>query len=225
MFASAHAYTRPLRKIEIPSTFPVNNRRVFSLRSGNMSAKTQATDASKVMRAVVDIASYKCNDHHFDHRNQKGVIHTYNKKITAMVMQALKDAGMGDRSIALQGSGKAREEVLNIFKKSTRPMILVSPSAMLGLSLNDDLGRWQCIVKTPYPFLGDKSVVHRKDTIDGWYEWQTAKDLIQMFGRIVRSQDDWGMTYILDEAFAGFYERNVRLFPGYIRSAIWQKQS
>jgi Rad3-related DNA helicase len=116
-----------------------------------------------------------------------------------------------------------REQAMEIFTKTTQPLILVSPSAMLGLSLNDDLARWQAIVKVPYPYLGDQSITHRKDTIPGWYDWQTAKDLIQTFGRIVRSENDWGSTYILDDAFTGFYSRNSDLFPPFIREAIWQK--
>ena len=118
----------------------------------------------------------------FCHANQKGIIHTYNNKVTDMVAAALDKAGMARRRIILRGGGRVREEAMTLFRKSSDPLILISPSAMLGLSLDDDLGRWQAIVKLPYPYLGDPSVEHRKDNIPDWYEWQTAKDLIQTFG-------------------------------------------
>jgi Rad3-related DNA helicase len=224
MFKSAHGYTRPLVKIEAPSGFPVANRMVYSMRAGNMSMRTQAQDAPKVMQALIEVAkSSQPQNTRFDHVNHKGIVHTYNNKITDMVMDAFQAAGMAWRVQILRGSGKKREEILQTFRKSSQPLILVSPSAMLGLSLNDDLGRWQAIVKVPYAYLGDPSVVHRKDQIDGWYEWQTAKDLIQTFGRIVRSETDWGQTYVLDDAFSRFYAQNWHLFPRYIQEAIWQK--
>ena len=224
MFQRTHNYDRPIVKIETPSTFPVENRRVYALCSGNMSAKTQVTDAPKVMDALVAIAKYNNPERpQFCHANQKGIIHTYNNKVTDMVAAALDKAGMARRRIILRGGGRVREEAMTLFRKSSDPLILISPSAMLGLSLDDDLGRWQAIVKLPYPYLGDPSVEHRKDNIPDWYEWQTAKDLIQTFGRIVRSNTDWGMTYVLDAAFSRFYGTNAYLFPKYIREAIWEK--
>jgi hypothetical protein len=224
MFKAAHGYTRPMIKVNGTSTFPVANRMIYSMRAGNMSAKSQVQDAPAVMKALVTIAtSSQPLKPKFDHVNQKGIIHTYNNKITEMVMQALQAAGLGNRAIPLKGGGKSREIALDTFRRAKQPLILVSPSAMLGLSLNDDLGRWQAIVKVPYAFLGDPSIVHRKDNINGWYEWQTAKDLIQTFGRIVRSETDWGQTYVLDDAFSRFYAQNWHLFPTYIQEAIWQK--
>jgi len=224
MFKSAHGYTRPLVKIEAPSGFPVANRMIYSMRAGNMSSRTQAQDAPKVMQALIEVAkSSQPANNRFDHVNHKGIVHTYNNKVTEMVIDAFAAAGMGWRVLPLRGSGKKREETLQAFRKSSQPMILVSPSAMLGLSLDDDLGRWQAIVKVPYAFLGDPSVVHRKDRIAGWYEWHTAKDLIQTLGRIVRSETDWGQTYVLDDAFSRFYAQNWQLFPRYIQEAIWQK--
>lgn len=224
MFKAAHGFKRPLVKIEAPSGFPVANRMIYSMRAGNMSLKSQTQDAPKVMEAVLAIATSKQpNNIRFDHINQKGIIHTYNNKITDMVVQMLNANGLARRVVPLRGGGKFRQEAMERFKKSQEPMILVSPSAMLGLSLNDDLGRWQAIVKVPYAYLGDQSVAYRKDNIPGWYDWQTAKDLIQTFGRIVRSDTDWGTTYILDDAFSWFYTKNWPLFPRYIQEAIWQK--
>ncbi len=226
MFTRTHSLLKetPIIKVSAPSGFPMANRMVYSLGAGNMSNKTIVNDSPAVMRMLVDLATQRQADNpKFDHLNQKGIIHTYNNKITDMVLEAFRSAGLGHRVIPLKGSGKMREQAMEIFTKANQPLILVSPSAMLGLSLNDDLARWQAIVKVPYAFLGDQSIIHRKDTIPGWYEWQTAKDLIQTFGRIVRSDTDWGSTYILDDAFTGFYSRNRDLFPPFIREAIWQK--
>lgn len=221
MFKATHGMNHPLVKVEMPSGFPIENRPIYVVPAGNMSKRTQEQDAPAVMEKMAMIAKGDVPQHpRLCHGKQKGVVHTYNNKITGMVEKAFRKAGMQNRVILLQGGGRTRAMNLDLFFKTDRPMILVSPSAMLGLDLKEDKGRWQIIIKVPYANLGDPSVDHRKNAIFGWYEWQTAKDLIQTFGRIVRSETDWGHTYILDDAFRGFYERNIELFPKYIRDAV-----
>jgi Rad3-related DNA helicase len=221
MFKASHGYTRPIARITAPSTFPVDNRLVYSVPAGNMSAKTQETDFPKLVKSMLEIVNMSsAKDEKMNHVAQKGIIHTYNNKLTDRVVQVLSSNGMFSHVFDLRGSGHKREEVMKKFRNVKGRAILVSPSAMLGLSLNDDLARWQIIVKMPYPFLGDPSISYRKEHIQGWYEWQTAKDLMQTFGRIVRSKDDWGSTYILDESFQWFYRKNSHLFPDFIKKSI-----
>jgi Rad3-related DNA helicase len=154
-----------------------------------------------------------------NHAKQNGVIHTYNNKIMSAVVEKLYRSGLGDRVIELSGGGNQREAALQMFKEGSGK-ILVSPSAMLGLSFIDDIARYQIIAKVPYPSLADPSVKYRMENIEGWYEWQVAKDLIQTFGRVCRSLTDWGTTYILDSKFQDFYKANRRLFPDYVQKAI-----
>ena len=220
MFKSTHGMQAPLVKVEIPTGFPVENRPVYVASAGNMSKRTQDAEAPDVMKKMLKVAGCHLPNSRFSHADQKGIIHTYNNKITDMVAEALRKAGMGNRMSILRGGGRQRELAMELFRQTNEPMILVSPSAMLGLDLKEDLGRWQIIVKVPYANLGEPSVGYRKDAINGWYEWQTAKDMIQTFGRIVRSDTDWGYTYILDDAFRRFYQGNQDLFPGYIQKAI-----
>jgi ATP-dependent DNA helicase DinG len=177
----------------------------------------------KVTQAIVKIAKNK-NDgrgHWYEHAEQKGVVHTYTNKVTKLVVQALEEAGLKKRIVTLSGTGPQRLETFNHFKESKDPLILVSPSAMLGISLDDDLARWQVIAKMPYANLGDPAVAHRKDHIEGWYSWQTSKNIIQACGRIIRSQEDWGITYILDSCFHNHWQWNSGQFPLYIQQALY----
>ena len=86
-------------------------------------------------------------------------------------------------------------------------------------AINDwEVVRW--LSKVPYPYLGDKLVRKKMNKWDWWYPLQTAKSVVEAVGRSVRSHDDFAVTYILDDDWHRFYERNVRFFPMGFRNAI-----
>jgi Rad3-related DNA helicase len=118
-----------------------------------------------------------------------------------------------------------RERVVDLFLADPNDnSVLVSPSMTDGLSLDDDLARFQIVCKIPFPFLGDPQIAAKKDRNQLWYDLETAKTLVQSFGRAVRSDDDHAVTYILDQDFERFYARvKDRMFPSYIQEAIaWE---
>ena len=223
LFQDTHRIQRTIDYVEVGTPFPPRNRPIFPIPIGNLSRRKFDTNIGKVTQAIVKIAKNK-NDsrgHWYEHAEQKGVIHTYTNKVTKLVVQALEEAGLRKRIVTLSGTGPQRLETFNHFKSSKEPLILVSPSAMLGISLDDDLARWQIIAKMPYANLGDPAVEHRKEHIKGWYSWQTSKNIIQACGRIIRSQEDWGITYILDSCFHNHWQWNSGQFPLYIQQALY----
>jgi Rad3-related DNA helicase len=219
-FVNTHALKRPLQKVTIPSPFPVAHRPVVYSPAGNLGSRTIDKDLPKVLDGIYKIVTSSNNSHFLDHRNQRGIVHTFTNRICDEVYRYLRNRGESHRLFVLKGGGRQREQAMEDFLACPNG-ILISPSAMLGLSMIDDKARYQIIAKVPYAFLGDKSVKHRMDNIPEWYQWQTAKDLIQTFGRVVRSMDDWGYTYILDGAFHYFYHQNKHMFPDYVKEAIY----
>jgi Rad3-related DNA helicase len=63
------------------------------------------------------------------------------------------------------------------------------------------LSRFQIIAKVPFPNLGDKYISVKKDLLPKWYAYQTAKTIVQSYGRSVRNENDYAVTYILDSDF------------------------
>ena len=53
-----------------------------------------------------------------------------------------------------------------------------------------------------------------------WYDLQTAQRLVQTYGRSVRSETDYAITYVLDSNFTRFLREHKDLFPKYILEAI-----
>ena len=103
---------------------------------------------------------------------------------------------------------------------SPEPTVLVSPSMMNGVDLKDDLSRFQIIMKIPYPNIKSKKIKKRQKDNKEWYQWKTVVDLIQSYGRSVRSAEDWAETYILDESLSNIMKFNYKYLPRYFTDAI-----
>ena len=68
----------------------------------------------------------------------------------------------------------------------------------MGLDLKGDLGKWQLVIKLPYPSLGNKRIKKLSDEDIGWYRMRMLVALVQACGRCTRSVEDESITYILD---------------------------
>jgi Rad3-related DNA helicase len=89
-----------------------------------------------------------------------------------------------------------------------------------GVDLKDDLSRFQIIIKIPFPYLGSEKIKMRQKTNKDWYSWKTIVDLIQMYGRSIRSHEDYAETYILDSSFSDVLRYNSKLIPTWFSDAI-----
>ena len=83
-------------------------------------------------------------------------------------------------------------------------MVLISPSMNEGVDLPGDLCRFQIIYKLPYPDLADKQIRLRANADEDWYNYKTALSLIQTYGRGMRFDDDYCMTYLIDSRIRDF---------------------
>ena len=84
-----------------------------------------------------------------------------------------------------------------------------------GVDLKDDLARFQIIVKAPFLPMGDPWIALHKERSDRWYKAQTIIELMQMAGRVVRSKQDYGVTYVIDRNAWNLLEQNRKLLPSW----------
>jgi len=89
-----------------------------------------------------------------------------------------------------------------------------------GIDLKDDLSRFQIILKVPYPNISSEKIKARQRTNKEWYNWKTCVDLIQAYGRSIRSEDDYAETYVLDESFTNIMVYNSKYLPRWFTDAI-----
>jgi Rad3-related DNA helicase len=97
--------------------------------------------------------------------------------------------------------------------------VLLSPSLREGVDLPDDFLRFQILTKMPYGDLGDPWTAARRERDPRWYAIETAKALVQTYGRSCRHRDDFGTTYVLDAQFARFLQHYRPLLPEWFLDA------
>jgi Rad3-related DNA helicase len=98
--------------------------------------------------------------------------------------------------------------------------VLVGSGMYEGLDLAGDAGRWQIITKVPYPSLGDPVIRYLAEEDPEFYAWETIKLIVQAAGRICRTLDDFGETFIVDSSFERLYSSYQELFPKYFRDSL-----
>jgi ATP-dependent DNA helicase DinG len=57
-----------------------------------------------------------------------------------------------------------------------------------------------------------------------WYSWRTILDMIQSYGRSIRSKEDYADTIILDSCFSDVIAMNSKIIPKYFLDAIKKKK-
>jgi len=197
--------------LELPSTFSVKNRQVYVRPAGDLAYKTFEVEAPKVIKAIGGIINA--------HPNEKGLIHAVSYRLCNMIMNINGDVGR--RLITHQSAD--REQVLEEFKASDRPMVLVSPSMERGISLDDDMARWIIFAKAPFLSLADKLVkkrVYGSNIGALWYKSICCQTITQGTGRAVRHKEDYAVSYLLDKQIFNLIANNRSLFPLYWLESI-----
>lgn len=189
--------------IEVPSIFPVGANPVNLCNIGDMSYKTINQALPRIISAITRILSH--------HANHKGVIHTGNYKVAEAIMST-----RNSRLITHNSFNK--QEQIERFMSSTKPLVFVSPSSTRGMDLPDDLCRFTITAKAPFQSLTDRYIsgrMHSKPIGQQWYISSCAQEIEQGVGRGMRSQSDWCENYILDIAACRMITSNPQLFGQY----------
>lgn len=196
----------------IPSCFPKEHRQIIPLSVADLSLKSANAESLELtMRMINDLLD--------KYKNEKGIIHAVSYAIARYILEHSRHQS---RLISHSDAG-TRAEALRRLIDSDAPLVLVSPSFGRGIDLFGDRARFQIICKIPFPDLGDKQTAKRRWSGKGgerWYLLETVRAIVQMAGRIVRSADDYGTTYILDSRFERFFRQMHRDFPPWFAEAI-----
>jgi len=142
-----------------------------------------------------------------NHPGQRGIIHTASWFHAEDLAKRLS-VHFPNRIFLPRGVD--RVEAVAEFVNRGPDTVAISPSWSHGLDLHDDLARFSIIAKVPFPNLGDPIVATKLKRLGrAWYDWRAAISIVQAAGRIVRHEQDWGITYIVD----GHWPRVKRFAP------------
>ena len=97
--------------------------------------------------------------------------------------------------------------------------MLVSPSLREGVDLPDDFLRFQVLTKLPFPDLGDPWTAARRSRDPRWYAVETAKALLQAYGRSCRHAERPRRDLRARRAVRRFLQRYRVLLPDWFLDA------
>jgi len=195
--------------LQMPSPFPKENRPVYFEPCANVINKQMDVALPMLAKALQGILDKYPND--------RVLVHT----VSYMVRDYLIKKIASPRFVTHGTMDRA--SVLENFKKSTKPLVLISPSMDRGVDLPEQECRAVVICKMPYPNLGDAQVnrrIHASTDGNKWYAHKTISSVIQMSGRAVRSETDQAVTYILDQQFERLFNENRGMFPQWWKESL-----
>lgn len=203
--------------IQLPSFFDRRKRPLYYLPAGRAARNS---DNRPLLAAISDAVSR--------HPDDRVLVHTVADWFAQQAAEALRRGGAGPGRQVLSHTTRDRLDVLQRFR-DTPQSVLVSPSMHTGVDLPDELLRAQVISRLPFPDLGDPLIqaqmknATRDNPLDKGnlaYTYDTAAALIQTYGRIMRSEDDHGATYLLDPAWKWFRHAARDFLPGWFTAAV-----
>jgi ATP-dependent DNA helicase DinG len=199
--------------IKLKSPFAPEHRPIIMSLVGSMSKRNKAQTFPSVIKVIDRVLTA--------HATEKGVLHVNSYALGTEVYDHFSKTVHGVR-LRFPRCADEREQAMAQHALDSSPSVLVSPSMTEGFDFKGDLARWQCIVKIPYPYLGDQQILALKERDPDWYALQTVSTIIQTCGRIVRDFGDKGISYILDSDFLILFERHGYMFPSWFKSAmVW----
>jgi ATP-dependent DNA helicase DinG len=194
--------------IRIPSTFPLENRPLVakpeyqvdtSFANWNENFEEMIMKMEKIMAIFHDA---------------KGLIHAPSYEAAEQIVARIGGARL------VTHSKSDTQDKLQAFYDSTEPLVFVSPVCQQGVDFKEDRARFQIIVRVPYPNTSDPFVAHKVKTDFQWYNYQALVVFGQMLGRVNRSEQDYGATFLMDSRFNKFITKNMRTIPKWVTNAI-----
>ncbi|MDE1766063.1 MAG: DEAD/DEAH box helicase family protein [Thaumarchaeota archaeon] len=175
------------------SPFHPDKRRINFLNIRKLSYSSSWDDERAVISRIDEILS--------QHQNERGLILTSSEKRCIDIRNNLSQKNKSRIRIchSRNENGTTQDEIIQQHAMDESG-VLLSSSLWEGVDLKDDLSRFQIIAKSPYPNLSEKRTKDKMQKFPLWYKSQTLVKLLQGFGRSIRSENDWAVTYVLDEA-------------------------
>lgn len=170
----------------------------------NLSYSSQHTSVPKLAMRIAQILAM---------RPSKGFIHApyaLAAKLESELNKLDLPPSIAERLIFHKASDKMKQYAK--FKELPGGVMIAS-GMYEGISLDEDLARWQIICKVPWPSLAEPAMEYLAKEDSEYYANRTIKDIVQTYGRVCRGPEDYGETIILDNSFIRLYKQYNHLFP------------
>lgn len=143
--------------------------------------------------------------------NRKGITHSISYKFADLIAHH-------SRHEIITHQSKNSQQVIGRFMHDTSPGMLASPIIHEGLDFADDKARYQFIWKVPTLDSRNPLIAARKKRDKNYVLYRAGKTILQMYGRVIRSQRDFGECFMLDKHWGNWMQSAIP-WPRYFRAA------
>ena len=182
----------------LASDFDFSKSPIYLVNSGFLDYKNFKNNIDDVLIDVLKICKL--------HSNERGIIHTATFDITNRLrekIQSLTNREFKERFL-FYSTPEEKNYAMELMKSdNNKKYIIVGPSLYEGLSLDEDFGRFNILVKVPYSSM-NQYVKEKMERYPKWYVNQTLEKTIQAIGRTNRNKNDWSKVYLMDSLFTKF---------------------
>lgn len=187
---------------------PIEKKRRYNISWGtvNMAYKNREENIPKLAETIKVLQQ--------KHRKYKGLVH-----VTYGLAEELQYFFKDDPMVMFHTKSN-KSKVYKEFLESDEPRVLMASGMSEGIDLSGSKGRWQVITQIPRLLWADEYVQAKAKKYPTWYDREAVRTIQQMSGRICRSPDDYGLTYIVDSRFKKFYEKNEKHFNKWFKEAL-----
>jgi Rad3-related DNA helicase len=197
--------------VDVGHTFPVENRPLYDVTQGKMTYEQREETLPDIARLLVQLLA--------EHPNEKGLVHCHSYGIQGRLAERLENMGVGDRVRTHERQN--RDAQLDTWKATDRPELFLSVKMEEALDLHGELCRWQVLCKAPYLNTNDSRVARRLEEGQwAWYRRAALQTVIQACGRVVRSPEDYGATYLADSSLLELFDRTQTATPPWFAEQI-----
>lgn len=195
--------------INVPSTFPPENRSIIDRTNGRMTYKEREKNFVPAVRILERI---------LDQEEGKNVaVHCHSYKM-AIGIANLIDVRYKDRLVT--HTSEDRDEALETWKNS-RGKVFLSVAFTEGQDWVGEICEAQVLFKVPFLDIGDKRVARRLEKHDWkWYNNEALKTTIQSYGRAVRTPEDKARFYVIDMSFVDLIKKCKNDVPRWVKDAM-----
>lgn len=191
--------------IDVPSPFPLDKNVIIDASVGKMTRDNVDSIFDETLHRIELLMQH-------DHVKDKGLVHCHSYALLRRCMEGI-DAMHHDRTISHDNTN--RKERLDWWMNTIAPNVFFSVNMNEGLDLPGDSCRFQVLLKTAFPYLGDKRISARMNMTNGrrWYSLMALQQLIQANGRAIRGPEDYATFYIMDGSAIELIKRSRNILP------------
>lgn len=179
--------------IKLPNTFDFSKSPIYITNSGSLTHKNYDKNIEGCIEDVATILKKL-------HPNDKGIIHTHTFGIKELLeARCMVDDDLRKR-VLFYTDAQSKKIVLETLKNEDFPYVIAGPSLTEGIDLRDDFGRFNILIKVPYPYL-DSYAQRMIKRCSFWYSRKTKNEIVQAIGRTNRNKNDFSDVYLIDSKF------------------------